>query len=108
VVFVVVTVNVDELPALIEAGLELMLTVGGVSEPVKLFAAHPVSRSGKMSEEIVQHRIRRRESRLLVVVKVGFLPALDGSMASRKLHRMELEPDWSSAPHRIAFGENEL
>jgi hypothetical protein len=70
VAFVAVTVNVEELPALIEAGLELMLTVGAASEPVKLLPPHPASSTGMKREEIVQYRIRRRASRLLVVFKV--------------------------------------
>jgi len=86
VAFVAVTVKVEELPAVIEAGLELMLTVGAAFEPVKFLPPHPASSRGRKREEIVQSKIRRRES-LLVVVKAGSFLSLDGSMASRKPHR---------------------
>ena len=67
------TVNMDELPAVIEAGLAAMLTVGvAVDVPLKLAPPHPVNtrRSGNMNtiakgEEIL---LRNRWAHVFITV----------------------------------------
>ena len=58
VAFVAVTVNMDELPAAIEAGLAAIATVGGGDVATRLPLTHPVNNRGRKSPGIIKKRIR--------------------------------------------------
>jgi len=61
VAFVAVTVKLDELPAEIEVGLAVMVTVGAGDAPIKLPLTHPVNSRGSKRPGITQERIERRD-----------------------------------------------
>ena len=54
VALVAATVNVDEPPTAIEAGLAVMPTVGALVVPLKFVPPHPVNSSGIKRPEIIE------------------------------------------------------
>jgi hypothetical protein len=72
VAFVADTVNVDELPAVIVAGLEVMLTVGVVGVVLKVAPPHPVNSRGSESVDSIANgeRIRGRSRAMRTCIMV--------------------------------------
>jgi hypothetical protein len=73
VAFVAVTVRVEELPAVIEAGLATRLTVGaGVEETVGALPPQPVmsSTSGRLDFTTAEERFRNQAEVMRTLVKV--------------------------------------
>jgi hypothetical protein len=82
VALVAVTVNVDELPAEIEAGLAVIVTVGGAVEPLKLVPLHPVNSNGSKRTGVIETRNRRTDLPTRAFAKVFLLLTPRGEHAS--------------------------
>ena len=68
--FVAVTVKLDELPAEIEVGLAVIVTVGAGNAPIKLPRTHPVNSRGSKMPGIPHERIERRDLPLRAFIKM--------------------------------------
>ena len=92
---VAVTVKVDELPALIDAGLAPMLTVGAgdlvVPVAMELLPPQPLRSRGSRRPEAIEEEIQLRDLRMCVLVRMfTFLFFLaDLSVASARRYVLE-------------------